>query len=146
MDLLQETSSIWNEFLTKPCPWVDLLSFWPRHPWHLLNPGTLENFCLLAHFVPWHPWYLLSPDTFVTVHYSMVKYSDMKIEIRVKLGLLNVHIDQRQYSKVQYSRELYCTVQYHIMEYCATCYFYIWYTPLVEVNQAIYARSFRQKV
>ena len=39
-----------------------------------------------------------------------------------------------------------CTVQYHIMEYCTTCYFYSWYTPLVEVNQAIYAWSFRQKV
>ena len=56
----------------------------------------------------------------------MVQYCDVKIEIRVKLVLLNVHIDQRQYSKVQYSRarELYCTVQYHIMEYCTTCYFY----------------------
>ena len=27
MDLLQESSSIWNEFLRKPWPWVDLLSF-----------------------------------------------------------------------------------------------------------------------
>ena len=59
MDLLQETSSIWNKILRKPCPWVDLLSFWPRHPWNL------EPFNL-APFVPWHPWHLLSPDTLDT--------------------------------------------------------------------------------
>ena len=124
MDLLQETSSIWNEFLTKPCPWVDLLSLWPRHPWHLLNLGTFENFCPLTPlepFKPWHPWKLLSPDTFVRVHYSMVQYSDMKIEIRL-------------YCTVPYCTVLYCTVLY--------CSFSCWYTPL---NQAIYAWSFRQK-
>ena len=36
----------------------------------------------------------------------------------------------------------YCTVLYHIVPYCGLDQ----YTPLVEVNQAIYAWSFRQKV
>ena len=65
MDLLQETSLIWNEFLEKPCSRVDLQSFWPRHPWHLLNPGTLGTFepchhgtfcplSLSASLAPWH--------------------------------------------------------------------------------------------
>ena len=54
MDLLQESSSIWDEFLRRPCPQVDLLSLWPLapffswQPWHLLNSGTLVTFCLLG--------------------------------------------------------------------------------------------------
>ena len=38
----------------------------------------------------------------------------------------------------------YSTVSYHIMEYCTKCYFYSWYTPLVEVNQAIICLVVRQ--
>ena len=82
MDLLQETSSIWNEFLTKPCPWVDLLSFWPRHPWHLLIPVTLENLCPLTPLAPFKPWHLLFPDTFVTVHYTSMTWK-LKSESRL---------------------------------------------------------------
>ena len=43
---------------------------------------------------------------------------------------------------VLYCTILYCTVLYHIVPYCGLDQ----YTPLVEVNQAIYAWSFRQKV
>ena len=43
------------------------------------------------------------------------------------------------FNVTQYHTALYSTVQY------CTCYFSCWYTPLVEVNQAIYAWSFRQK-
>ena len=75
MDLLQESSSIWDEFLRRPCPQADLLSIWPLapffpwHPWHLLNLGTLGIFCHmtpLPPLVPWHLWYSASEHETVT--------------------------------------------------------------------------------
>ena len=45
MDLLK-SSSIWDVFLRRPCPQVDLLSFWllaPFSPWNGLQAGTLEH-------------------------------------------------------------------------------------------------------
>ena len=151
MDLLQESSSIWDEFLRRPCPWVDLLSFWPLapffpwHPWHLLNSGTLGIFCHLTPlppFVPWHLWYSTLQDdtvTYCTVLWFstliwFLEISKLKTEMTTVL-----YCTVQLYCTVLYCTILYCTVLYHT-EYC---YFSCWYTPL---NQAIYAWSFRQKV
>ena len=68
MDLLQELSSVWNEFLRKPCPWVDLLSFWHRHPWNPLSLDTLGTFCPLKPLVQ----YCTVP--YCTVLYCTVPY------------------------------------------------------------------------
>ena len=130
MDLLQESSSIWDEFLRRPCPQVDPLSFWPLapfvpwQPWHLLNSDTLILLVL------WHPWHLLSPDTFGTVHYSMVQRHSV-----LYFGFLIF----RGFCTVLYCTVLYCTIPYYTESYY---YFSYWYIPL---NQAIYAWSFRQK-
>ena len=103
MDLLQESSSIWNDFLRKPCPRVELLSFWLRHPWHLLNPGTLGTFCSLkplAPFKPWHPWHLLSLKPLAPVVPWRLWYTTL------------------QHGTVQFGTETYSTVWYRDILYC----------------------------
>ena len=142
MDLLQESSSIWDEFLRRPCPQVDHLSFWPRHPWHLLSPDTLGTFCPLTPLIPLVLWYPLSPDSFGTVNYGMVQRDTVLyfgfLIFRWFLGIMNWN-EFFSMTTVLYHTILYCTKLY-----CTEPYFYFscWYIPL---NQAIYAWSFRQK-
>ena len=97
MDLLQETSSEWHVFLSRPCPWVDLCDILTLKHFEILT------FWLFAHLTPYALLWM--------------------------------------YGTIQYS-----TVQYSTIVYFKSYYFSYWYTPLVEVNQAINAWSFRQKV
>ena len=117
MDLLQESSSIWDEFLRRPWPQEDLLSFWPRHPWHLLSHDTLCTFCPntpLAPFVSWHLWYSTLQHGTVTyctvlwfpyferVHGNLKK---LRTEMRMTTVLL---------SNVPFCTVLYCTILYTV--------------------------------
>ena len=123
MDLLQESSLIWDEFLRRPCPWVDLLSFWPFatffpwHPWHLLNSGTLGIFCHLTPlppFVPWHLWYSTLQDDTVT-YCTVLWFSTL-------IWFLQISKLKTEMTTVLYCTILYCTVPYCTILYCTVMY------------------------
>ena len=110
MDLLQESSSIWDEFLRRPCPRVDLLSFWPLapsfpwHPWHLLNSGTLAPFCPLTPLVQ-----------HITAWYSYILYGLWFPDFNRVPGNFKI---KNWYEFLRMTTVLYCTVMCGIVLYC----------------------------